>query len=346
MGTPTDVIAAELAALPEANPDGSPPTPEASGEFETPQDAFNSDLTSDFANMDESYVEDTGVDIASISTPAPPAEDKTPPVTEEPAPKTEEFSVADILTPPPVEEVEEVTDPAATSTDEPSEPVLQLTRSELMELLQNRGTPPGEEEAPASSESETVDSDAARQQAWDNSYNRYVEMYAINDEDAARLITEPEAVLPRMAAQITMRTVEAVMSLLPQAVPSLVQAHTQQAEVEAVKQTAMSRALGGVDVRPEYLEAAEGMIRKLSPDLERTKPEDFALATVGILRNVLSVPATPAQTESTPAPAAPARRTGRVPAAARTVSQTPPGSSNNEENVFSSMAEEDIKSGM
>ena len=335
MSRPNSAIQEELDAMPDAPGDADAVYVE-----EETSDAFDSDLTNEFALMDDEFGDPEDIldsDIDHLDdVPLPEDEDEAAEVVTPP----EEPTVTEEVIATPEETGEATPIIPAPSTDEQEVPALQLTSEEIQTVLRGRGTSEGEVSAPADAELETSEREASSQQAYQRSYDHYVEAYAMSEEDAARLYTEPEQVMPQLAASVTMQTIQAVVGLLPQMLPGIMQAHSQREEVATVKSTAIQAALGGVAVSDEYMGAAETLVRSMAPKLEAENPKDFALATVGVLQQVMGVKPKPA--------AAVVPKPGRrgTPPGARSVAQTPPIIGAPGENVYEDFADQDLEEGI
>lgn len=244
---------------------------------------FDQSIEDEIGSFDDEFASEVVEDKEESEAKAEVREEVVPPKDED---TEEEDGIASLF--PDLEEAEET--PA--TTDEPTgdeeQSALQLTREEMIEVLQRRGSPETTEEAPASQEPE-AEGTSNPQEAWKAAHQTYVDQYALSEDDAAAMYTEPETVLPRMAADITMRTIQAVIGLLPQYLPKIEEQNAQAAAVETARREAMDAALGGVEVKDNQLEAAQDMVRKLSPGLDVSSPADFAKATAGVLQRVLGV---------------------------------------------------------
>ena len=157
-------------------------------------------------------------------------------------------------------------------------------------------------------------------QAWRQ--NRETELastlYAINEADAQALLTEPETVLPRMAARMHMEVMESTMRALQSVLPQAIQGYTQheQANTQA-KQffTGVNPDLANPAYEPYILQFGE-VYRKVNPT---AGPEEAAKAIGALVRSALGIAAPqqgiapPPQQVSqpaTPVPFTPARGSG------------------------------------
>lgn len=129
--------------------------------------------------------------------------------------------------------------------------------------------------------------------------------YSITDEDASKLLTEPETVLPRMAARMHMEVMESTVRVMQTMLPRLMQSvqQTEQREISAKSlfQTA-NPDLADPRLEPAIMEMGQ-VYRRLNP---AASPEQAAQAIGNLVRASLGI-AMPAQAAPAPAsaPAAP-----------------------------------------
>lgn len=129
--------------------------------------------------------------------------------------------------------------------------------------------------------------------------------YALDSETALALQTEPETVLPRLAAQVHLEVTENVMRAVQQMVPGLIQQVNRTTEVESKAQNAFfdrNPDLKGVD-QAKILQIG-AMFRQVNPNADA----DTAIATIGsMVRTALGIPASsvPAQGAAPVQPAQP-----------------------------------------
>ena len=129
--------------------------------------------------------------------------------------------------------------------------------------------------------------------------------YSITDEDASKLLTEPETVLPRMAARMHMEVMESTVRVMQTMLPRLMQSvqQTEQREISAKSffHTA-NPDLADPRLEPAIMEMGQ-VYRRLNP---AASPEQAAQAIGNLVRASLGI-AMPAQAAPAPtsAPAVP-----------------------------------------
>ena len=147
--------------------------------------------------------------------------------------------------------------------------------------------------------------------------------YAFDDETAARLQTEPELVLPQLAARlhidVTRRALEAVQRMIPQMVPQVVQSS---ATEQAAAKMFYDKNPDLKSYHKQVLQAGE-MYRKLNP---KATPELAAEQIGNIVRTSLGLAALPATTAASTAAAPATKRTPHKPAGAGGSGVAAPGS--------------------
>jgi len=143
-----------------------------------------------------------------------------------------------------------------------------------------------------------------------NYFNELVKDYQILPEDAARLQTEPENVLPVLAARVQMQVLDAVFSTLPQRVYAMINQHTQAVERENKAQSDMFTAYPALKDHKDAVLRAGQMYRAVNPKA----PRDVALKAIGdYCMQILGLqnPVVPPAAVSTPAnPFVPAQSSG------------------------------------
>ena len=144
-------------------------------------------------------------------------------------------------------------------------------------------------------------------------------LYVINDADAQALLTEPETVLPRMAARMHMEVMESTMRALQSVLPQAIQGYTQheQANTQA-KQffSGVNPDLANPAYEPYILQFGE-VYRKVNPS---AGPEEAARAIGSLVRSALGIaapqqgvtppPAMQVSQQPAPVPFTPARGSG------------------------------------
>ena len=142
--------------------------------------------------------------------------------------------------------------------------------------------------------------EAARQvEAWEKSLEP---AYAISQEDADLLLTDPDKVLPRMAARLHRNVMESVMHSFQQFVPSVVHATVHQREaVNQAKETFYSK---WPDLRQheQLVEQVATMQRQLNPQLSMEELH----RQVGLQASVMLQLPIPGVTDQAPAETPPA----------------------------------------
>lgn len=148
-------------------------------------------------------------------------------------------------------------------------------------------------------------------------------IYAINDADAQALLTEPETVLPRMAARMHMEVMESAMRAIQSVIPRMIEGYNQHERANTQAKslfTSINPDLGDPSYENAILELGQ-VYRKVNP----TAPAEEAARAIGALvRSALGIaaPQAPGVTLPTapapvaqPAPFTPARGggTGQVP---------------------------------
>ncbi|HYE38148.1 hypothetical protein [Methylocaldum sp.] len=131
-------------------------------------------------------------------------------------------------------------------------------------------------------------------------FNELVQAYQILPEDAARLQTEPENVLPVLAARVQMQVLDAVFSTLPQRVHAMIGHHIQATEREKAAESDMFTAYPALKEHRDAVLRVGAMYRAANPKATRQEAMkaigDYCVQMLG-----LQAPAAAA-----PAPAAPA----------------------------------------
>ncbi len=129
--------------------------------------------------------------------------------------------------------------------------------------------------------------------------------YALDNDTAQALLTEPETVLPRLAAQVHFAVTENVLKAVQDMIPGMMRQVTQAAETESKAETAFYEAnpdLKGVD-KAKILQIG-AMFRQVNPQAD----VDTTIRTIGsMVRTALGLPAggTPTQGAAPNAPAQP-----------------------------------------
>jgi len=170
------------------------------------------------------------------------------------------------------------------------------------------------------------------------------QLYAINDDDAAALLTEPEKILPRMAARMHMEVLEHAMQAIQASMPMILADHTQATQRETSARSLFSSVnpdLNDPRLEPAIIQLGT-VYRKMN---SQASPEEAARAIGALVRASLNMPAPVAgggvppaavvpTTPAAPVPFTPARGSGSG-------ASRPAGS----ENFFEQMAEDFLKNG-
>lgn len=132
------------------------------------------------------------------------------------------------------------------------------------------------------------------------------QMYSISDEDASKLLTEPETVLPRMAARMHMEVMESTVRAMQHLLPRMMQSiqHNEQREISAKSffQTA-NPDLADPSFEPAIMEMGQ-VYRRLNPN---ASPEQAAQAIGNLVRASLGIAMPVQSTQAAPsAPVVPA----------------------------------------
>lgn len=128
-------------------------------------------------------------------------------------------------------------------------------------------------------------------------------MYAINAADAEKLNTEPELILPKLAANMHMMVTKSIMTAMQGMIPEFVMNHSQ---AQRVDQEARSAFYGAnPDLSDPKFEPAVLQVAKIFRAANPTAPREVAIKTIGdMVRMSLNLSA-PAQTPAPTTQAAP-----------------------------------------
>jgi|SRR5687768_34499 len=138
-------------------------------------------------------------------------------------------------------------------------------------------------------------------------------VYAINDEDAQKLQTEPEIVLPKMAANMHVAITKSAMAALQSMLPQMLAQHQQQATIEQQARTDFFTANPDLQGHEDAILKVGQMFRAANP----TATKEQAVKMIGdMVRMSLGLPfqtqapspvqqptAVPTSVPSTPSPA-------------------------------------------
>ena len=168
-------------------------------------------------------------------------------------------------------------------------------------------------------------------------------LYAVSDDDAAALLTEPEKVLPKMAARLHMEVLENAMRAVQAMVPTMIEQVQRSSEVNTRAKslfTSVNPDLADPRYEPAIMQLGQ-TFRKVNPTADA---ETAAKAIGALVRSALNIPApqanvggvaqTPPAIAPAPVPFTPARGGGGA--------SIPAGTSN----PFAQMAEEFLNEDM
>jgi hypothetical protein len=255
----------------------------AGGGGSTPTEPVNTDMDWGALAGEQGSGHDDGDDfLAAVDEPSVPAE----PTPAQPAP-------AEPATPP----AAPVAEPAVPAQP-PTEPAQPPQPAEPVQPTQ-----------PADGQLTAEQLEAART----DYFNSLVQEFQILPEDAARLQTEPENVLPVLAARVQMSVLDAVFSTLPQRVHAMIGLHMKAVERENSAQDAMFSAYPELKNHRDAVLRVGQMYRAANPKATREQAikaiGDFVMQSLGLTR---AAPAAPAQQPAPTQPFVPA--TGGGPA--------------------------------
>jgi len=103
------------------------------------------------------------------------------------------------------------------------------------------------------------------------------QLYAISPEDAEKLNTEPEIILPKMAANMHMMVTKSLLTAVQGMIPEIVAGHTQQMNIEREARETFYK------VNPDLAghEAAVLQVGKIFRAANPTAPREVAIKTIG-----------------------------------------------------------------
>lgn len=178
---------------------------------------------------------------------------------------------------------------------------------------------------------------------WLKQYHAHLQsQYAINEDDAAALVTQPEAVLPRLAANIhlsLMREFQQQIAQAMQNVPNLVQAQNARFEAEQRAKQEFYGEWPGLEQHHDLVIRNASLIRQANPNATRQQIIEMTgvMTAMGLGLNPAEIRRQQVQAAQAAAPRAPAPRPMRPAApgpAPNSAPQVP-------QNIFSEFAEED-----
>ena len=128
-------------------------------------------------------------------------------------------------------------------------------------------------------------------------------MYAINAADAEKLNTEPELILPKLAANMHMMVTKSIMTAMQGMIPEFVMNHSQAQRVDQEARNAFYGA--NPDLSDPKFEPAVLQVAKIFRAANPTAPREVAIKTIGdMVRMSLNLSA-PVQTPAPTTQAAP-----------------------------------------
>lgn len=155
------------------------------------------------------------------------------------------------------------------------------------------------------------------------------QLYAINTADAERLQTEPELIMPKLAANMHMTITKSLLTAIQAMIPDYVNQHSQQSAVEQAARGAFYTV--NADLNDPKYENAILQVGKVFRAANPTAPREVAIKTIGDMVRAsygmapVTPPAAPAHTLQsviTPPvnrPFTPARGGGQAPVKAPTM---------------------------
>lgn len=293
-------------------------------ESESPQEETE-DLSEAFAEFDEDYRD------ADYSTPEKKPEQKQK--AEEPE-EEEEEDVEEESEEEPAEEVEE----EEAEDQSPSEPtqeelvtMLADLRAELQELRAGKAAEKEEKGTEETQAGRGVSREDARKAA----HSQLVEQYQLDQEAADKMLTEPEAVLPVVAANLHLSVVESTANLVKVLLPKMIQEHLAQTSEEDSFKTSLAKVDKSLAARGVEVEKVRKAVLSMNPDL---KGPELAQMVARVAKATLDMKGVKEKKESE---AKKVKPKARVPAAAKAGSKQNPGAKK-PQNEYALMAEEDL----
>lgn len=131
-------------------------------------------------------------------------------------------------------------------------------------------------------------------------------VYAISPEDAEKLNTEPEIILPKLAANMHLMVTKSLLTAVQGMIPEYLAMHTQQASVEQEARSSFYSVHPELN-DPKY-EAAVLQVGKMFRAANPTAPREVAIKTIGdMVKQSLGI-TVPQTVQTSPTPATPAAR--------------------------------------
>lgn len=285
-----------------------------------PVESDTADISADLADIDD-----------ELALPEEPEEE--PPVEAEPEIEPEVESEPEPepeVTPAPEEAAVETTETQQAQPDY-EERIRALEAALEAERAKAAPSQPQGEESP---ESRGGDLTAAREQA----QGELVKQYALSSEDADKFLTEPEAVLPQLAANLHVQVVESITRILPALLPSLLDQHRQAERAEE----AFYAKVGEVD--PRLVAEHRARVADIRPMFEKMNPslqgEELAAALGKTAAQLLGLAPAEAAAAAVPAAAPAPKPAPPRPASTGGGAGAPP--KKEERNEFELMAADDL----
>lgn len=229
--------------------------------------------------------------------------------------------------------------PPTPSTPEPSSPPA-VEAAPVTPPVQP--LPPAETVAPAAASPDVPAAPSAPEVSFDQlraqEQVRLEQVYAIDEATSATLLTEPEKVLPRLAAQIHTAVLESAVQAIVAHLPSIMQAQTERATANTQAEQAFYSQWPGLN-KPEYKQTvwqAVAAYKTLNP----SAPRDEVIRAAGLQAMLsLRLPLPRELMQFVDPPAAPVQPASFVPASPVAPGMgTPPAPSSG--NPFETLASE------
>ena len=142
------------------------------------------------------------------------------------------------------------------------------------------------------------------------------QQYALNEADAAALLTEPETVLPKLAAAVHMEVLESAMRGMQAMMPVLMQQVNQHTELNTRAKnlfTSINPDLADPQFEPAIMQLGQvyrNVNAKASPEEAARAIGNLVRSALGIAAPAVAAPSAPAASPVAPVPFTPARGGG------------------------------------
>lgn len=175
--------------------------------------------------------------------------------------------------------------------------------------------------APEESETPQEPSEEELQRFRDETLAELEQAFSIDEETAEKFTVEPEAVLPQIAAKISMQTFEQTFAAIVQQLPQLVESIVDGRQRVQEKQQQLYSKFPHLQGHEDKVAQVEQMYYQLNPDADPNE----ALEQIGMHASVLLgiTPETGAETQQSEEPTAPPRPTAPRPRRTATSSRKP-----------------------